>query len=47
MEEKGKEKERLLRLKAQFRREELEFRKEQFLVKKTNVRRRKLKQSSR
>jgi hypothetical protein len=47
MEEKGKEKERLLRLKVQLRREELEFRKEQFLVRKTNVRRRRLKQFSR
>lgn len=47
MEEKGKEKERLLRLKVQLRREELEFRKEKFLVRETNVRRIKLKQSSR
>ena len=47
MEEKGKEKERLLRLKAQLQRVELEFKKRQFLVGKTGVRRGKLKQSSR
>jgi hypothetical protein len=36
MEEKGKEKERLLRLKDQLRRKELEFKKEQFLLRKTS-----------
>jgi hypothetical protein len=46
MEEKGKEKERLLRLKAQLRREELEFKKEQFLIRKTKAHRRKLKRSA-
>jgi hypothetical protein len=43
MEEKGKQKERLLRLKAQLRREELEFKKEQFLIRKTKAPGRKLK----
>ena len=38
MEEKGKEKERLLRLKVQLRGEELEFRKEQILLRKTKTR---------
>jgi hypothetical protein len=38
MEEKGKEKEGLLRLKAQLRREELEFRKEQLLVRISKAR---------
>ena len=47
MEEKGKEKERLLRLKAQLRREELEFKKEQLPVRKTKARIRKVKQSLR
>jgi hypothetical protein len=46
MEEKGEEKERLLRLKVQLRRQELEFRNEQILVRKTKARGRKLKQSS-
>ena len=47
MEDKGEEKERILRLKIQFRRERLEFRNEQYLVRKDKARGGKLKQSSR
>jgi hypothetical protein len=47
MEEKGEQKEDLLRLRVQLQREKFEFRKERFLARKTDVRRTRPKQQPR